>query len=1253
VALPKGVTPSGKLLLKKFHKDAKRTRPKRVGMRSINDYLMDLAKTVMLIGRTQLRKSHPAAYWPRPHVVRSRSASSQLDVHEVGHALRALIEDTSPGLLEGLGDGLLALTVGEGSAASAQTKEEGFAEMVRLYVVDPESLPPSLTASFEAALHEAAPEVLDGIRDAQAAYSFQVNRSPLDQAESLRNDKAKVRPLVDSLSELMWRGLQMAIGPQVAVHRLNWLKRRAIFGDTKWQIPDPTGIFGVVQAMVDPAFKKRLDLFVSEQRKMVGTRANLAPAVQMVTRTKDEVVFILGGTKHGPEGVRVAVSALEGAPGEVDWFSDEAVEALRAGGFAVPDKPSKPGEFVYFSNKSYAKSKSTIGRQLWSLFQEWGQYRAALERHEEGGHEYPGLREGLHPEVLRKWLRQVEADHPGWEAVRQDIHDMLDSLLLVATLSGEYTVSEAVTIRNKWTDYWPLPRQVEGAPGRRHGGAPEPTAGIHRAFGSALPFKGLDEAVAVRVQMAVESWYTQELYRSLWEASQSLQEAEIPFGDRKMLARIMIPLKMDLAKAAMLSPEEQAVMLAGAMNELAAEEQGVAVEDLDQDELTQPGDIVQLFSHKAIWRAKKPNARFVIRKYAGGQYQYMQITDPVWFDMFARSPNPNKLIGAITGELARVIQPWKESVTQAWGFVGFNIPRDAVTNMGLGDGWENLIPGFNLAQGAVNRLQGKQLTAAPTELLSKTLTHTNSDAHRTRVEAFFDAIGEHVLLPDWRDRSLAENIPWRPSQISGLLHTPIRILNLLSGSRYTSQLSESLPREAAYYRAREKAGATEAEALLMYDQQSGNFGQKAGDPNFAAIVRAAGFLNPALQIGWQIGQRLSDPNPHSRAMYVAGRLPWIAATGSVAAAINMLLIHAMYDDDEVEDLKDNMRERLDDERLSYMAVGGKVSLPFDYGILGSLFSFGWNSVEEELLGKEIDTKVKAKELLERARDLPGLQDLVNPYLKAAWELRVGETGYSTYFDDEIVPSWLVENYPDNPELRHFPDTLETYKAIGRGLKVSPIKVRYAVRSYFTRLMHDLIGATEQYAGVREREALDALPIVGPAAGAMFQRYEISERRGWRSDSFQSLYELERDYSSLTSCINALKKQEGADQDQLQDLEQRRFLLADAHATMLKMEKLWGEVKKEQTRKSPDRAAIRALQRDMTKQARQFLGERLPELKREKKAKAKFRGEAIEVLRRKSLGRKSRETFAAYRERRQRAVERRRQAREVLKRHPPD
>jgi len=259
-----------------------------------------------------------------------------------------------------------------------------------------------------------------------------------------------------------------------------------------------------------------------------------------------------------------------------------------------------------------------------------------------------------------------------------------------------------------------------------------------------------------------------------------------------------------------------------------------------------------------------------------------------------------------------------------------------------------------------------------------------------------------------------------------------------------------------------------------------------------------------------------------------------------------------------------------------MAIAGKIRLPFDYGIIGAVCSFGWNSTEEWLLEDPIKATKKAKVLLNRARDLPGITDIINPYIKTGAELWLN---HSFFYDDEIVPAWMEMAYPLNPELRTWPDIPEIYKRIGQGLKVSPIKVRYAVQNIFTRQMDDAIKVSAKITGKDPYNETADLPVVG----RLVHRKSI----GWNSQSVKNLSDLDRQYDSLKAQAKDIENRQGKTRDYWQ-LQKEIIKLKPTHEAMAQVEKIWKQVKAESAKPNPNREKIDQLKQEMTKKAKMFL-----------------------------------------------------------------
>jgi hypothetical protein len=259
-----------------------------------------------------------------------------------------------------------------------------------------------------------------------------------------------------------------------------------------------------------------------------------------------------------------------------------------------------------------------------------------------------------------------------------------------------------------------------------------------------------------------------------------------------------------------------------------------------------------------------------------------------------------------------------------------------------------------------------------------------------------------------------------------------------------------------------------------------------------------------------------------------------------------------------------------------MAIAGKLRLPFDYGIIGASVSYGWNSVEQWLLDDHISAEQKAKVLLARARDLPGITDIINPYIKTGAELWLN---HSFFYDDEIVPAWMEAAYPYNPDMQTWPNMPKVYEMIGKGLKVSPIKVKYAVSQLFTRQMDDAVKLVEKLSGKNPYSEGADLPVVG----RVIDRKSI----GFQSKSVKSVAELDVQWQTLNNQIRHLIASNG-DKAQIRELKTEQAKLNRAHKTMLYISKIYKHVKAESAKTNPDKAKIDRLKILMTKRAKAYM-----------------------------------------------------------------
>jgi hypothetical protein len=1018
------------------------------------------------------------------------------------------------------------------------------AEFVRRYIVDYQSIPGSLRIPLETDIERISPDLLAGLKDTNRLWQQFLSRPLQERLDASKNDRAP-RKAGRGFGDAVYRSLYNLIGGDVAIHKVR-------------------------RSLERPLFKFSQALGRQFRDMATDTQADIDNAYQSVIRVPVETQrAIFGDTRSEQQGVSII------AFGD-NMFSDEDVQYLRDGGFKVPDE-FKHGERVYLTNQSFEQIREKLGDD-WDAFENYGQLRASLERAERKGHQSAWMHENVSQAEARKAIADMESDNPEWLKHFDEVREFFDGLLLVATLSGEYTPSEAVRIRNAWDSYWPLLRQVTPEESSRVGrGGPDPAAGVHRAFGSALPLRNLLEAVEMRTKAAMQAYYTNRMMLAMRKYSDTLHSMkEAPFDIRKAGARLMVPLRMDLKKAATLSPEEQAQWIVDYMNKELEKEAKDAGEEVDPEDLYTVEDVAISMPWRPIFRATRPGAIQVVGLTENGQRKYYQVTDPLLFDLFSNSGSMNRYATWLARFFAKGIAPWKRALTQNLAFAVRNAFRDPITGSSMGEGWRAFLPGIYTAYGIVGRLNGSLGKDAPAraELFSRSLEALHHPRHKKLWDSFKEAATEGILIPGYLDMNFYDRVSEAPGQLSAAALWPVTMFNWATGGRYISQMSEELQREGAFIEARGRGKSYEY-AQRQYDQISGNFSQRQPNHAIATFVRSAGFLNPGLQIWWGQVKRWTDPDPKMQQFHRA-KLPALAAWFSVSSAINIALVYALFGDDEekLEEVLSDMRERPDYEQDTTMSVMGTVRLPFEYGLSGAVASFAWNATEDALLGgsnESIPTRLRA--FLARAVQVPGPTDAIHPYLKTAIELNAGEAGYSMYRQDSIVPYQLMVQYPVNPEMRAYEDTPAIFKRLGEFATVSPLKVEYAVGSLLTGTAVDLITLGSKVAGGESLEAKD-FPIVSRLA----QRPSI----GFRSQAIRELRKVHQEVEAM-----GVKIQRMGDAAP-KELIDKYAKLQDASLAYDVVSDMYDDVQEQVEAAETDRSAVEVTERQMTRFARQFL-----------------------------------------------------------------
>ena len=1161
-------TEDGRKLIRKIKNDPK---GRRIGLRSIVEYVVNLSKAQTRYRLEQTTSRSPAHYeGDGYHLIRSKTEPFGGNFHEAGHAISALVRDRHPQFLEDLGNRIADLTRRPDTWASAVSVEEGFGEWVRYRIMDPEQIPREIDKRVTSFLDNKAPEIMDGIRDARLAWLAHTGRGVDATLRSYTNDKAKRRTAWKNGWHWFLYGLSAGTALDTRVHR---------------------PVFKTLQRYGNKV-ARRFD------QKIKDTPADYRTVYQGKLHAPQMASRALYGADKGPEGIVIHATANDPLGKVIDQLSGEQQwRFVNAFGQDLPTG-HRFGQLVQLTDYTMHDVIEAVGNDNWEDFEVYGWRKTALYRYENRGMVYPGFYEDQPPEVMRRRIAEVEREHPEWAEQYQRMTEYMNRLLLVPVMSGELTAEEAMDAVEAQEEYWPLPRSVQAGAGKTMGGASgggaEPDSGIRRAFGSILPFAHILDAMETRVKKAYEAYYQNALMWSIHRMGQQLNsERDLPLEARAVARQIMTPLKLDRQKVAQLDETEQQKEIAKYLDQQRAQELGLESADkLPDEEKTNPADILISFPGEEIWRSVKPHAVRVVAPWKNGQRHYFQVDDPILYRLLAGAPKPGEMAQGwikFTEAMYDMVKPWKRSLTQNYGFGIWQITsRDPQTAMLLGDPQDpaSWVPAGYILRGLYNRVTGEEANAGmSTELLSNSLDSVMRKAHQSQVEKFLNVAGEGILVEGWGRMSNGERLIKVPGQTYAASMKHIDMMNYLSGGRAFAESTETLSREGAYVRAK-KRGYSDMYAQTQYDFVTGNFGERSGSPILAAAFRQGGFLNAGLQVLVQTYSRFAHPDPKVKGLHAA-KVGYMGALGATMAAAAYLL---MDDEDKREH-----RERTSEDKHRYFEIptmmkGVRLRLPFDYGPAGAVTSAGYNMVMDRLMKDETDETDLAKFVLKRTASLPAITDILGPHLKTLLEM---EVNHSFWWNDPIVPAWMQTAYPRNPSMQTYPDTPGMYKRLGELLNMSPEKIQYGFRNWFTRQGTDVFELTESLIqNERVAESLADMPFFG--------KIIAREPRGFRAQSVRKLGELDDEYQALSARENRLldrklRRKVGtaeykAAKEKLDQVREKLDPLFKHHRKMERIRALYDEVKRERKKQNPDLEKIRKKERQMTAIARRHLKE---------------------------------------------------------------
>jgi hypothetical protein len=442
--LARGETSAGRRLIK----GVENFRPgQRWGFRSIVDFVNEAVRLEMRRSTTQTSRTHPAHYKPANHVAYTRETQSQINFHEAGHGLEYLLRARLPDVFVPHAAELIALTNRPGSMASDPPASlspvgqynyrlgEGVAEWTRLLLTDPATVQNlQVSAAISAAAERFYPGMAKSLRDAaRAVNAFQ--GQDVATRWAMFNAPPNVRPSANELIGAIIRGGEAAVNAIASGSPVSSLDRkitRAIIKQRK---------------ETETAYKAAL----TKARLVRST--NLTPlmsAYNMILSIGAETQLAISGTGTS-KGLRIV---------------------------------EEDGSFRYLTGESWTDLRKKVPASKLAQFDQAAWAQESLNRWENGGLEYPGMREGILPEDLKAIVAMAVQDIPNFTRMYKEQSRFHDLILEVKEAGGLISGMDRARMQGARPGYWPLPRVMTA--GRGVGG---PRAG--RYVGGGLPGAGL------------------------------------------------------------------------------------------------------------------------------------------------------------------------------------------------------------------------------------------------------------------------------------------------------------------------------------------------------------------------------------------------------------------------------------------------------------------------------------------------------------------------------------------------------------------------------------------------------------------------------------------------------------------------------------------------------------------------------------------------------------------------------------------
>lgn len=1171
-----GESKAGKKLISKIQNDKKG----RVGVRSIVTYIMDSLGIELRVGREALSAKHPAHYEEAPHLVRAKSGHNvNWAAHEGGHGMMAdaLIEDEE--WYRPIERDLLKLTDKEhypDTMASGKNVHEGMAEWVRRAIFD--------TASIRAfpgnehivnVLNNLDPAYMEVIRDANRAYIAHMSR-PFEihtNADAKDIKQTQYPKDVNAFDKALFNAVSRG-----------------------WPIEKNMRL---LQKAMQQSAKNRKDGYQMARRfvnDITDSPADMQLSYDMMLRYPIEMENVMEGT-----GLRIFNLGR-------DFTKDEELlDLLEEVGFNIEwlrgKKKTGHGEVVQLTEKSVHDIIKMIPAKEWEFFELWGNQKSemarwdARERQRDAArkagakrlpdkYQYPGI-ERTGPDEMKAQIAAREAKNPHWLDTYKEVENLYKQLLLVAVMSGEKDPAEAfkmvgydlhelpdgsLRLTKKpggFDSYWALMRhqEREQSPEEAGGMGTHPSSRFFRAWGSQLPVEPMLKTLYNRAANVLHAYYLNQTMLAPIRMARLIEHGLYPEEVKRIAHRIATRLPLEWTVAATLNNQDEASIraeIARMLNEkwgttevpisqtTSGKVEGVdrAVTKYGKEERVTADDINLIFAGKKIWRRSSPTGINILAPVVDGKRVFYQVEDPLLFDIFSRTKDPNSLATFASNLLEPMTREWKKQMTQNIMFFVRNLPRDVAFAMLNAKHFEEWMPGYDHAYGIMATMLkktklGKKLGAdvvdlMDAELLSKSHAMNVNPAEMARRGNFKRFLHDAARSPWNTDLHWSER--WARGVPYALFKLPEFIL-WKTGQRGLSQWGEAIARKGAAAIDR-RHGASAAAAVARGAEVTGKFAEHPANSSWHTMLRIGGFLNPRLQIARQIAEQATDPDPIVKGLFMlklAWRTAWIAGMWALSRGM-------MSPEDREKEKNRPYKQKLRTANL----FGWRV--PFEFGMDSLVFNTLDTWLDKQNLTEE-ERHDLYWEMLKMSVDTPASPlALLGPWIMTLSELKIRGGGYSHFFGKDIEP-WYMQGKAANVAV--WETTPDAYKWLAEATAKEdgtggwrPLKVDYAVRNLLGGVYNDMFRTIDYLRkGRLPKEAAD-WPFVG--------RIFVRDPKGFASRPVQNLRVLEKQYKELSAVMSAAE--ERGDFTERSRIARFRQRLDRAHFDVLYMSKLARQIR---------------------------------------------------------------------------------------------